>query len=76
MEKQFEIQSVLNTQSFLDEIKDMTKECYAEIENSNPEDVAIRERAYHRIKAIDSMMTRLQSVVDSDKIKDKSWTIL
>ncbi len=76
MEKQFEIQAVLNTQSFLDEIKDMTKECYAEIENSNPEDVAIRERAYHRIKAIDNMMTRLQSVVDSDKIKDKSWTIL
>jgi len=76
MEKQFEIQAVLNTQSFLDEIKDMTKECYAEIENSNPEDVAIRERAYHRIKAIDRMMTRLQSVVDSDKIKDKSWTIL
>jgi len=76
MEKQFEIQAVLNTQSFLDEIKDMTKECYAEIENSNPEDVAIRERAYHRIKAIDNMMTRLQSVVDIDKIKDKSWTIL
>ena len=67
---------VLNTQSFLDEIKDMTKECYAEIENSNPEDVAVRERAYHRIKAIDNMMTRLQSVVDSDKIKNKSWTIL
>ena len=76
MEKQFEIKAVLNTQSFLDEIKEMTKECYAEIENSNPEDIAIRERAYHRIKAIDSMMTRLQSVVDSDKIKDKSWTIL
>ena len=76
MDKQAEINSVLNTQSFLDEIKEMTKECYAEIENSNPEDVAIRERAYHRIKAIDNMMTRLQSVVDSDKIKDKSWTIL
>tara|TARA_R100001369_G_scaffold4312_2_gene12553 strand:- start:313 stop:543 length:231 start_codon:yes stop_codon:yes gene_type:complete len=76
MEKQSEIKAVLNTQSFLDEIKDMTKECYAEIENSNPEDVAVRERAYHRIKAIDNMMTRLQSVVDSDKIKNKSWTIL
>jgi len=76
MEKQFEIKAVLNTQSFLDEIKDMTKECYAEIENSNPEDLDVRERAYQRIKAIDNMMTRLQSVVDSDKIKDKSWTIL
>ena len=76
MEKQSEIKAVLNTQSFLDEIKDMTKECYAEIENSNPEDVAVRERAYHRIKAINNMMTRLQSVVDSDKIKNKSWTIL
>ena len=76
MEKQSEIKAVLNTQSFLDEIKDMTKECYAEIENSNPEDVAVREIAYHRIKAIDNMMTRLQSVVDSDKIKNKSWTIL
>ena len=76
MEKQFEIKAVLNTQSFLDEIKDMTKECYAEIENSNPEDLDVRERAYQRIKAIDNMMTRLQSVVDSDKIKNKSWTIL
>ena len=76
MEKQFEIKAVLNTQSFLDEIKDMTKECYAEIENSNPEDFDVRERAYQRIKAIDNMMTRLQSVVDSDKIKNKSWTIL
>ena len=76
MEKQFEIKAVLNTQSFLDEIKEMTKECYAEIQNSDPEDVATRERAYQRIKAIDSMMTRLQSVVDSDMIKDKSWTIL
>ena len=76
MDKKAEINSVLNTQSFLDEIKEMTKECYAEIENSNPEDLDVRERAYHRIKAIDNMMTRLQSVVDSDKIKDKSWTIL
>ena len=76
MNKQAEIKSVLNTQSFLDEIKEMTKECYAEIKNSDPEDVATRERAYQRIKAIDSMITRLQSVVDSDKIKDKSWTIL
>ena len=76
MDKKSELQSVLNTQSFLDEIKDMTKECYAEIENSNPEDLDVRERAYQRIKAIDNMMTRLQSVVDSDKIKDKSWTIL
>ena len=76
MEKQFEIKAVLTNQAFLDEIKEMTKECYAEIENSNPEDLDVRERAYHRIKAIDNMMTRLQSVVDSDKIKDKSWTIL
>jgi len=76
MDRQAEIKSVLNTQSFLDEIKEMTKECYAEIQNSNPEDIAIRESAYQRIKAIDSMMTRLQSVVDNDMIKDKSWTIL
>ena len=76
MDRKAEINSVLNTQSFLDEVQGMIKECYAEIQNSNPEDVATRERAYQRIKAIDSMMTRLQSIVDSDKIKDKSWTIL
>jgi|TARA_R110000851_G_scaffold313857_1_gene475640 hypothetical protein len=76
MDKKAEIKSVLNTQSFLDEIQDMVKECYADIENSNPEDVAVRERAYQRIKAVNSMMTRLQSVADSDKIKDKSWKIL
>ena len=76
MDKKSEIKSVLNTEAFLAEVKDMVQECFDEIENSNPEDVEIRERAYQRIKAVNSMMTRLQSVVDSDKIKDKSWTIL
>ena len=76
MDKKLEIKSILINQAFLDEIKDMVQECFDEIENSNPEDVAIRERAYQRIKAVNSMMTRLQSVADSDKIKDKSWTIL
>jgi len=76
MDKLAEIKSVLNTQTFLDEIEIMIQECYEEIKNSNPEDVALRERAYQRIKAIDSMMTRLESAAYSDKIKDKSWTIL
>tara|TARA_R110000824_G_scaffold6779_2_gene31344 strand:- start:310 stop:540 length:231 start_codon:yes stop_codon:yes gene_type:complete len=76
MDRQGEIKSVLNTESFLNEIEDMTKECFNDIANSNPEDTEARERAYNRIKAIENMMTRLQSVVDSDKIKDKSWTIL
>jgi len=76
MDRKAEIRSVLNTEAFIEEIKDMTQECFSEIENSNPEDVAVRERAYNRISAINNMMTRLQSVVDSDKIKDKSWTIL
>jgi len=76
MDKKSEIKSVLNTEAFLAEVKDMVQECFDEIENSNPEDVEIRERAYQRIKAVNSMMTRLQSVVDSDKIKDKSWKIL
>jgi hypothetical protein len=76
IDKQGEIKSVLETQSFLDEVQSMIKECYAEIENSSPEDIAIRESAYQRIRAIHSMMTRLQSVVDNDMIKDKSWTIL
>jgi|TARA_R100001244_G_scaffold96260_1_gene72078 DNA primase catalytic subunit len=76
MDKKLEIKSILMNEAFLDEIKDMVQECFNEIENSNPEDVAIRERAYQRIKAVNSMMTRLQSVADSDKIKDKSWKIL
>ena len=76
MDKQAEIRSVLNTESFINETKKMIQECFNEIENSNPEDTEVRERAYQRVKAINSMMTRLQSVVDSDKIKDKSWTIL
>jgi len=76
MDKLAELKTVLNTEAFLEETQSMTQECFDEIKNSNPEDIEIRERAYNRIKAIDSMMTRLQSVVDSDKIKDKSWTIL
>ena len=76
MDRKAEIRSVLNTESFINELDDMTQECFDEIKNSNPEDTEARERAYNRIKAIDSMMTRLQSIIDSDKIKDKSWTIL
>jgi DNA primase catalytic subunit len=76
IDRKTELISILTNQVFIDEIKDMVQECFDEIENSNPEDVAIRERAYQRIKAVNSMMTRLQSVADSDKIKDKSWKIL
>ena len=76
MDKKLEIKSILINQAFINEIKDMTLECFDEIKNSNPEDREVREIAYQRIKAIESMMTRLQSVADSDKIKDKSWTIL
>ena len=76
MDRKAEIQTIINNETFVKEMQDMIQECFDEIENSNPEDVAVRERAYNRISAINSMMTRLQSVVDSDKIKDKSWTIL
>jgi len=76
IDRKTQLISILTNQVFIDEIQDMVKECYADIENSNPEDVAVRERAYQRIKAVNSMMTRLQSVADSDKIKDKSWKIL
>lgn len=76
MDRQAEIKTIINNETFINEVEDMIKECFSEIENSNPEDVDIRERAYNRVSAINNMMTRLQSVVDSDKIKDKSWTIL
>jgi len=76
MDKQEEIKGILSCQAFLDEMRDMNKECLDDIQNSNPQDTNVRELAYGRIKAIESMMTRLQSAVDSDKIKDKSWTIL
>jgi len=76
MDRKAEIQTIINNETFVKEMQDMIKECFDEIENSNPEDVVVRERAYNRISAINSMMTRLQSVVDNDKIKDKSWTIL
>ena len=76
MDRKAEIQTIINNETFVKEMQDMIKECFDEIENSNPEDVAVRERAYNRISAINSMMTRLSSVLDNDKIKDKSWTIL
>ena len=76
MDRKAEIQTIINNETFVKEMQDMIKECFDEIENSNPEDVVVRERAYNRISAINSMMTRLSSVLDNDKIKDKSWTIL
>tara|TARA_R110002012_G_C11183759_1_gene557441 strand:- start:214 stop:444 length:231 start_codon:yes stop_codon:yes gene_type:complete len=76
MDKTLEIKTIISNEVFLEEIKDMINECLDSIKHSNPHDVKDREVAYMRLKAIESMMTRLESVADSDKIKDKSWTIL
>ena len=76
MNKQTELKSIVTNEFFIKEMEEMVQECLDTIKHSNPQDTNVRELSYNRIKAIESMMTRLQSVVDSDKIKDKSWTIL
>ena len=54
----------------------MKKELMELIINSDDDEVATREGAYVRIKAINEIMSRFESIAKDDEIKDKAWKIL
>ena len=54
----------------------MKKELVNTIINSDDDQQAMRELSYVRIRAIDDIVARLESIAMNDEIKDKSWKIL
>ena len=76
MNKPEAFRNLLQSQELLDEIEAMKKELTELIINSNSDQQAERENAYIRIKVINELMYRFESIAKDDEIKDKAWKIL
>lgn len=76
MTKSEAFKNILQSQEFNDEIESIRKELTDLIINSDDDEVATREGAYVRIKAINEIMSRFESIAKDDEIKDKAWKIL
>ena len=76
MNKPEAFRNLLQSQELLDEIEAMKKELTELIINSNSDQQAERENAYIRIKVINEIMYRFESIAKDDEIKDKAWKIL
>jgi len=76
MTKSEAFKNILQSQELNDEIESMKKELVELIINSDDDEVATREGAYVRIKAINEIMSRFESIAKDDEIKDKAWKIL
>ena len=46
------------------------------IVNSDDDEPSVREAAYIRIKVINELMARFESISKDDEIKDKAWKII
>tara|TARA_R110002050_G_scaffold285251_1_gene434841 strand:+ start:1024 stop:1254 length:231 start_codon:yes stop_codon:yes gene_type:complete len=76
MTKSEAFRNLLQSQELIDEIEAMKKELTELIINSNSDQQAERENAYIRIKVINELMYRFESIAKDDEIKDKAWKIL
>ena len=76
MTKSEAFRNILQSQELNDELESMRKELVELIINSDDDEVATREGAYVRIKAINEIMSRFESIAKDDEIKDKAWKIL
>jgi hypothetical protein len=76
MTKSEAFRNLLQSQELLDEVEAMKKELTDLIINSDDDESSVREAAYVRIKAINEIMSRFESIAKDDEIKDKAWKIL
>jgi len=70
------IKNVLSSQEFLDVMKEMKDTQLQIIQYSGDEELQLREYAYQRIRSINEIMSNLESIAQTGKIKDKAWKIL
>jgi len=76
MNKSEAFRNLLQSQELLDEVDAMKKELTDLIINSDDDESSVREAAYVRIRTINELMARFESIAKDDEIKDKSWKIL
>jgi hypothetical protein len=76
MTKSEAFRNLLQSQELLDEVEAMKKELMDLIINSDNDEEAVREAAYVRIKTINELMARFESIAKDDEIKDKAWKII
>ena len=68
--------NLLQSQELLDEVEAMKKELTNLIINSDDDELSVREAAYVRIRTINELMARFESIAKDDEIKDKAWKII
>ena len=76
MTKQEAIKNVLQSQEFLDVVKELRDGQLNRIIYSNEDEAKEREKAYVRVKTIDELMATLESIAKDGDIKEKAWKIL
>ena len=76
MTKSEAFRNILQSQELNDEIEEMKKELMELIINTDDDEPSVSEAAYIRIKVINELMARFQSIAKDDEIKDKAWKII
>ena len=76
MTKSEAFRNLLQSQELLDEVEAMKKELTNLIINSDDDELSVREAAYVRIRTINELMARFESIAKDDEIKDKAWKII
>ena len=76
MTKSEAFRNLLQSEELNTEVKEMKKELMDTIINSDDDESSVRELAYVRIRTINELMTRFESIAKDDEIKDKAWKII
>jgi hypothetical protein len=76
MTKSEAFRNLLQSEELHIEIGEMKKELMDLIINSDDDEPEVREAAYMRIKVINELMARFESIAKDDEIKSKSWKII
>jgi len=76
MTKSEAFRNLLQSQELHDEIETMKKELMDLIIHSDDDESSVRELAYVRIRTINELMARFESIAKDDEIKDRAWKIL
>jgi hypothetical protein len=76
MTKSEAFRNLLQSEELHIEIGEMKKELMDLIINSDDDEPEVREAAYMRIKVINELMARFESIAKDDEIKSKAWKII
>ena len=70
------MQNILGSPEFQEVMKEMKDSQMQMIMYSGDDESQMREFAYQRIRSINEIMSKLESIAQTGEIKDKAWKIL